>query len=286
MRLVWRHRASPISRLAAAGLIGLWLTHAACAGAPSPTESPPPGSANPSPACPEGTIHDIQPQDAIIARLTGKDARIFVECCLEHGPSADAPQFDLVLILSGPDVMGGTVAVIAQGECPVGHKFLGLMEFIHAGEMMKLYQQLPALQAVEHLDLQVLTDLAEAGEPTAAFHVGFVKAVGWGTERDRKGSIAWLRRAAEAGYEPGMLALGMALAGPGVLDEQVLPIGRQRPRDAETDLATACYWLRRLADAGHELSPLAKGIYEDEVKDRLTPAERKSCKSLLQRQRK
>lgn len=236
--------------------------------------------------CPEGTIHDIEPQDAIIARLSGKDARIFIESCLEHGPGAPTAEFDLVLILSGPDVMGGIVAVMAQGECPVAHKFLGLMEFIHAGAMMQLFQQHAALQSVEHLDLEVLTRLAEAGEPAAAFHVGFVKAMGWGTERDRPGSVEWLRRAAEADYEPGMLALGMALAGPGVLDEQLLPVGKERPRDAETDLVQACYWLRRLTDAKHELSPLARGVARDELEDRLTSSERKSCNALLKDRRK
>lgn len=236
--------------------------------------------------CPEGTIHDIEPQDAIIARLSGKDARIFIESCLEHGPGAPTAEFDLVLILSGPDVMGGIVAVMAQGECPVAHKFLGLMEFIHAGAMMQLFQQHAALQSVEHLDLEVLTRLAEAGEPAAAFHVGFVKAMGWGTERDRPGSVEWLRRAAEADYEPGMLALGMALAGPGVLDEQLLPVGKKRPPDAETDLVGACYWLRRLAEANHEFSPLAKGVYRDEVEARLTASEKKSCKALLEARRK
>gem|GEM_PF-3115503 len=273
--------------LAAALVSGGWAQVASPdAAAPSSSPAPPAEASGGSPACPEGTIHDIQPQDAIVARLSGKDARIFVESCLEHGPAGQTADFDLVLVLSGPDVMGGIVAVIAKGECPLGHKFLGLMEFIHAEQMVQLFQQHPALQAVEHLDLDALTRLAEAGEPVAAFHVGFAKAMGWGTERDRPGSIAWLRRAAEAGYEPGMLALGMALAGPGVLDEQLLPVGKERPRDAETDLVQACFWLRRLADAKHELSPLARGVARDELEDRLTSSERKSCNALLKDRRK
>lgn len=273
--------------LTAALMSGAWAQVASPdVAAPSSSPGPPREASGAPPKCPEGTIHDVEPQDAIIARLRGKDALIFVECCLERGPTAGEPDFDLVLILSGPDVMGGIVAVIAKGECPLGHKFLGLMEFIHAEEMVQLFRQHPALQRVEHLDLEVLTQLGEAGEPTAAFHVGFVKAMGWGTERDRPGSIEWLRRAAEAGYEPGMLALGMAYAGPGVLDEQLLPVGKERPRDAGTDLVQACYWLRRLADARHDLSPLAKGVYRDEVEDRMTSAEKKSCKALLKAQRK
>jgi len=237
--------------------------------------------------CPEGTIADIQPQDAIIARLHGRDARIFIESCLAGGPTAPTPAFDKVLILSGPDVMGGTVAVIAQDQCPVGHQFLGLMEFIHANEMVLLFQRHPALQSVEHLDLGVLTDLAQhAGEPAAAFHVGFAKAMGRGTPRDRAGSIDWLRRAAEAHYTPGMLGLGMALAGPGVIDEQVLPVGRQRPRDAQTDLVQACYWLKRTAAMKQELSSVAGSVYRDEVEPRLTPDEKKACRALLVRGRK
>ena len=233
-----------------------------------------------------GAIHDIEPQDAIVARLQGKDARIFIESCLEHGPAGQTAPFDLVLILSGPDVMGGTVGVTALGECVAGHKFLGLMEAIHAREMVKLFQRHPALQPVEHLDLEVLTRLGAAGEPAAGFHVGFAKAMGWGTEQDRPGSVEWLRRAAEAGYEPGMLALGMALAGPGVIDEQLVPLGEERPRDAQTDLVEACYWLRRLAESKHPLSPLAQGEYSEEVADRLTSAEKSSCNALLEAQGK
>jgi hypothetical protein len=240
---------------------------------PGRAQVPPP----PSP-CPEGRIADIEPQEAIVARLSGKDARIFIESCLESGPAGRTPDFDQVLILSGPDVMGGTVGILARGECVVGHKFLGLVEFLHAGQMMQLYRRHPALQSVEHLDLEVLTQLAEDGEPAAAFHVGFVKAMGWGTARDRPGSIEWLRKSAEAGFEPGMLALGMAFAGPGVIDEQLVPLGEQRPRDAHTDLVQACYWLRRLAGLDHELSGVAQRVYDDEVGPRLTSKEKKACR--------
>lgn len=245
--------------------------------------------AEPAISCPEGRrVGDIQPQEAIVARLHGKDARIFVESCLASGPGAPTAPFDTVLVLSGPEVFGGTVAVAAQGECSLGHKFLGLVEFIHAEEMVGLYQRHPALAMVEHLDLEVLTPLAEAGEAAAAFHVGFVKAMGWGAKRDRADSIAWLRRAAEADYEPGMLALGMSLAGPGVIDEQLLPVGKERPRDAGTDLAGACYWLQRLArlEAASAYSGPARYIYEQEVAPRLTPKEKKACRALLKERRK
>jgi len=274
-----------VAPLCAAALIP-GLSAGVAADPPGAVAASPAEGAGSQPACLEGTIHDVQPQEAIIARLRGKDARIFIESCLEHGPAGRTAPFDLVLILSGPDVMGGIVAVMAHGECAVAHKFLGLVEYLHAEEMVRLFRQHPVLQSVEHLDLDVLTRLAEAGEPAAAFHVGFVKAMGWGTERDRPGSVEWLRRAAEAGHEPSILALGMSLAGPGVIDEQLLPVGKARPRDAQTDLAQACYWLRRLAGARHELSPVARGVHRDEVEDRLTPAERKSCKALLKARRK
>ena len=42
--------------------------------------------------CPEGAIADIQPQDAIIARLSGKDARIFIQSCLAQGPASRTPE--------------------------------------------------------------------------------------------------------------------------------------------------------------------------------------------------
>ena len=269
-------------------LAGVALT----AGAQGPTPIPqdaapvaPPAAAGPAaPAtCPEGRIADIEPQEAIIGRFEGRKARIFVESCLESGPTGRTPEFDTVLILSGPEVMGGTVGILAQGECTVGHKFLGLVEFLHAGAMAKLYEHHPALQDVEHLDLAALTPLAEAGEPRAAFHLGFVKTMGWGAERDRPGSIVWFRRAAEAGYEPGMLALGMALAGPGVVEEWVLAVGEQRPRDAETDLVQACYWLRQLAAPEHGLADVAQGLYEREVAPRLTRKEKKACDALLKK---
>jgi len=235
-----------------------------------------------SPTCPEGQrIDDVQPQHAIVARLKGKDARIFIESCLESGPVGRTADFDLVLVLSGPDVMGGTVAVMAKGECPLTHKFLGAMELIHAEEMVALFRRHPALQAVEHLDLGVLTQLANAGEPAAAFHIGFVEAMGWGAPRDRPGSIEWLRRSATSGYEPAMLALGMSLAGPGVIDEQLLPAGAARPRDGATDLSEACYWLRRLERARHQLSALGRSVFRDEVAPKLTRDEKSRCKGLL-----
>lgn len=90
--------------------------------------------------------------------------------------------------------MGGIVAVMAQGECPVAHNFPNLVEYLHTDEMVSLPRRHPALESVGHLD--VLTELAGTGGPAAAFHVGFVKAMGWRTERDRAGSIAWFRRRA------------------------------------------------------------------------------------------
>ena len=257
--------------IAAAGILALV---GAAAAAAQETET--------QPTCPEGQrITDVQPQHAIVARLQGKDAQIFVESCLEHGSEGRTATFDLVLILSGPDVLGGTMAVMAQGECPVAHKFLGLVELIHAEEMVALFHRHPALQSVEHLDLGILTGLAEAGDAAAAFHVGFVQAMGWGAPHDRPGSIGWLRRSAESGYAPGMLALGMSLAGPGVIDEQVLPVGTVRPRDAQTDLAEACYWLRRLQRAHDDLTPLATSVYRDEVAPRLSSVEEDRCDVLL-----
>lgn len=277
---VRRHSGHRLARLAVTALsVGL----VAVAATPEPDS---PRLPNEQQACPEGVIADIQPQDAIIARLSGKDARIFIQSCLAQGPASRTPEFDQVLILSGPDVMGGTVAVIAQGECAVGHKFLGLLEFIHAQEMVQLFSRHPALQPVEQLDLAVLTQLAESGEPVAAFHVGFVKAMGRGTPRDRPGSIAWLQRSAKTGFEPAMLGLGMSLAGPGVIDEQLLPIGAQRPRDAETDLPQACYWLRQVAGLKGELARVAQSIYDDEVASRLTSKERQACRALLKERRK
>ena len=270
---------------AAAALAGLACASTLVRGPIAAIVEPPGEGTIGQQACPEGTIHDIQPQEAIVARLQGRDALIFVESCMEHGPAGETASFDLVLILSGPDVMGGTVAVTAMGECPVGSKFLGNMELIHAREMVQLFRRHEALKSVDHLDLETLTRLAEAGEPAAAFHLGFAEAMGWGTPRDRPGSIDWLGRAADAGYEPGMLALGMSLAGPGVMEEQLLPAGKQRPRDAQTDLVQACYWLRRLADAGHQYSPVATAVYRDEVEERMTAAERRSCKSQLKARR-
>jgi hypothetical protein len=120
-------------RLARLAVTALSVGLVAAAATPEPTPQRLP---NGQKACPEGVIADIQPQDAIVARLSGKDARIFIQSCLARGPVGPTPEFDQVLILRGPDVMGGAVAVIARGECAVGHKFLGLLEFIHAQEMV------------------------------------------------------------------------------------------------------------------------------------------------------
>lgn len=231
------------------------------------------------PAC-EGTLAEVQPAEAIVLRLHDRQARIFIEALVGKSSGTVADVADGAAVLSGPDVLGGIVALAARGECVLGHMFISPLQFIDARTVVELHERRPELRSSEHLDEAALQQLADAGEPAAEFHAGFVM-----TYADRAQSIEWLRRSVSHGHAAGMLALGMALAGPGIIEDQAETVGEPRRRDEFTDLAQSCYWLRRavrVEDRG--ISSLARHTFDVKVAPRMTNDETRRCLSLLKAQ--
>ena len=222
--------------------VGLWALIAVVLSTPVAGEAPAPkaSSSAKQDATPCPTEEDIEPKGAIIARFTGRDAHLFVEA-VEPGIK-DTTWFDTVLILSGPNVLGGIVAFPVKDKCVVGRKFLSGLDYIHATQMLSLYRTNPALQHSDHLEEAALKAMAEAGDPVAQFHFGYVYAVSngvYGISPDKRASIAWLKRAAQQGFSPAMLALGTVLSGP---DGMVHRVGEPPRKDEFTDLVTAYSW--------------------------------------------
>jgi hypothetical protein len=241
-----------------------------------------------APACEQGTLAEVEPAAAISLRFQDRRARIFIEA-LEGSPlppESPAAALDGAVVLAGPEVMGGIVAIALRGQCVIGHRFLAALELIHATAMVELHDQRPELASVEHLDAARLQALADAGEPAAEFHAGIVRALGLDVPADRAVSTDWFRRSAARGYGPGMLALGMALAGPGIVEDESRVVGEPRRRDDLTDLPQSCYWLRRAArDADPWVAGQARFVFEAEVAPRMRPEETRGCKTLLQQLR-
>ena len=84
---------------------------------------------------------------------------------------------------------------------------------------------------------QRLRQAAADSEDPAVWHaLGNAYNTRMGTERDPEQAIKWLRRAAEAGYAPAMVSLGLRLLNP-------------KP---SADAAAAIQWFRKAAALGHD----------------------------------
>lgn len=234
------------------------------------------------PECKLGTVDEIQPADAIRERITGPDAWIFGETLMDRWDAASVEAVDAVLLMSGPDVMGGNVVFLVAGNCILGYKFVTILELIHGREIVDLYQTERALAERKHLDETILAELAAAGNPVAAFHVGLVAAWGRGGKGDRAASLDWLLKSAELGYTPAVLALGMALSGPDVIHDGVEFIGQPPPTDEFTDLVRACYWLAIAAVySPRPIVARAADHYGEMNMARMSSEEMAACKKLL-----
>ena len=236
------------------------------------------------PTCEGGTLADVQPAEAVVLRLRDRQARIFIETLAGASPPSEtvAAIADGAAVLSSPDVLGGIVALALRAECVLGHMFVSPLALIDATTVVELYEQRPELRSSEHLDEAALQKLADAGEPAAEFHTGFVRALARGSPTDRAQSIDWLRRSAAHGHGAGMLALGMALAGPGVIQDESQTVGEPPRRDEWTDLAQSCYWLRRAVRAEDPWIPnLARITFDAKVAPRMTNDETQRCLSSL-----
>ena len=220
--------------------------------------------------CQQGSETDIEPKSAVIARFTGRDARLFVEAVQ---PGVGATSFDGVVILRGPDVMGGMVAVVLKDGCSVGRKFLSGLDYIHATQMLAFYRTNPALRHSDRLDMATLKSMAEAGDPAAQFHVGLAYAWGRGVPADRSASIEWLKRAAQRGFSPAMLALGMALSGPGVILDEAEVAGKPPRTDEFTDLVAAYSWLDAASRSGESDVKAEAAFRLQELTRRMSPEE-------------
>lgn len=225
--------------------------------------------------CEQGTEADIEPQSAIAARYTGRDARLLVQA-LE--PGVDTTKFDTVIILQGAEVLGGTVAVVARKECLLGHKFLSALDYIYGTRMLALYRTNPTLQHSERLEMATLRSMAEAGDPAAQFHVGLMYAWGRGVAPDRRASIEWLKRAAQRGFSPAELALGMALAGPGVILDEAEIVGQPPRMDEYTDLVSAYLWLDAAGRANERDVKAVAAFQLRELVLRMSPEDLKRAK--------
>jgi len=225
--------------------------------------------------CEQGTEADIEPQSAITTRFTGRDAQLFVEA---QEPGIDATKFDTVIILQGADVLGGTVAVVARKECLLGLKFLSALEYVHASQMLALYRTNPALLHSDRLEMATLRSMAVAGDPGAQFHVGLMYAWGRGVAPDRRVSIEWLKRAAQRGFSPAELALGMALAGPGVILDEAQIVGEPPRTDEFTDLVAAYSWLDAASRASERDVKATASFQLRELAQRMSPEDIKKAK--------
>lgn len=222
--------------------------------------------------CPQGTEAEIEPKSAITERFSGRDARLFIEAI---EPGIDSSRYDTIIILQGAEVLGGTVAIALREGCTLGRKFLSGLEYIYAKQMLELYRTNSNLHNSKRIETQTLRAMAEAGEPTAQFHIGLTYAWGRGVVPNRKTSIEWLKRAAQSGYSPAMLALGMALSGPGVILDEALKVGEQTRTDEFTDLVMAYSWLDAAsrtkeyeikAEASFQLSELVQRMSPEEIR--------------------
>jgi hypothetical protein len=234
------------------------------------------------PECKLGTVDEIQPAEAIRERITGPDAWIFSETLMTQWEAASVEAVDSVLLMSGPDVMGGNVAFLVSGNCVLGYKFVTILELIHAREIVGLYHTEHVLPAKKHLDEALLAELAAAGNPVAEFHVGLVAAWARGGKGDRAASLNWLQRSAKQGYTPAVLALGMALSGPDVIHDGVEFIGEPPPTDEFTDLVRACYWLAIAAVySPRPIVAQAADWYGEMLLARMSDEEMAACQQLL-----
>lgn len=220
---------------------------------------------------------DIEPQDAITDRFVGRDARLFIAAV---EPTADATRFDVVVILRGAEVLGGTVAVVVVDGCLAGRKFLSGLEYIHAVQMLALYRNDPALRESDRLEFATLQAMADAGNTTAQFHVGLAHAWGRGVPASRRTSIVWLTQAAQRGFGPAMLALGMALSGPGAIRDEVQPVGRPPRTDGYTDLVTAYAWLDAASRSGERDVEIEAAFRLRELVGRMSPEELRKARAM------
>ena len=274
-QLHWMWLAATLAALAIAGGARAATARDAAARPPAQAQVP---------TCEDGTLAEVQPAEAPVLRLRDRQARIFLEA-LAGGPDPSATVAavaDGAAVLSGPEVLAGIVALALRGECVVGRRFISLLELMDATTVVELHEQRAELRASGHLDAAGLQRLADAGDPAAEFHAGFATALGLGAAADRARSIEWLRRSASHGHGAGMLALGMSLAGPGIVEDEARIVGEPRRRDELTDLAQSCYWLRRAVRVDDPwLRNVARFVFDVEVAPRMTGEETRRCLQLL-----
>jgi TPR repeat protein len=88
----------------------------------------------------------------------------------------------------------------------------------------------------DHIVLQLLRPLADAGDPEAQFALGLLFFEGRGVSQDAETAAEWFRRAAEQGKADAQANLGI-----------LYNVGRGVPQDVNE----AAVWLRRAAEQGH-----------------------------------
>ena len=111
--------------------------------------------------------------------------------------------------------------------------------------------------------------------------MGLAYAWGRGISADRGASIEWLKRSGQQGFGPGILALGMALSGPGALIDEAEKVGEPTRMDEYSDLVMAYFWLEA---ASHSITPYVKeeALFRlDELIKRMSPEDLRRAKNLV-----
>lgn len=181
---------------------------------------------------------DIEQQGQITHRFEGPDAQVFIDAI---DPGAGTEEWSFVMVLSGPDVFGGTVAIVGTKDCLNGMKFLGPVEIDNALRMVERRREGKPVSVAE------LERKAAQGDAEAEYHIGVRR------ELIRRGSgRALLTQAAEQNLSPAIISLGYLAGGLDYSMEKTGDVWRPAP-DPTADRPTGYCWLRvgsRLKDAG------------------------------------
>ena len=172
---------------------------------------------------------DIEPEGAITHRFEGQDATVFLDSIQPSMNTSSSRNY--VMVLSGPDVFGGIVALVGTKECLSGRKFLNFIELRNALQMVERQR------AGRTVSIAGLEREAARGDAEAELHLGMRR------ELEYRGSgRQLLTRAAEQNIGLAIVALGYGVSG---LDfALVKERGVWRSTDPAADQPLGYCWLR------------------------------------------
>ena len=167
------------------------------------------------------------------------------------------------------------VSTVEQSECP-----LGTVDEIEPADAIR--------EPISGRDAWIFSetlmhhwDAAAVETADAVLIMSGFEVWGRGAREDRPASVDWLRRAADKGYAPAMLAPGTALSGPDVIQDGTTTVGEPPPIDELTDRVQACYWLFSAGDAADSAVASAGQMYFGMNWERMSRKDTAECKELL-----